>query len=395
MPTKIGIGFSHNLNLEKAAREAAYNAKSQMGEVKVDLAIIFFSIQYDPLKFLPSIKKIINAHRTIGCSCAGIILSQSIETQGLAVLGIASDEINFGIGFINSRGFPDPHKAGNSLAQNCISDYGQHNRNGFIYFADNRIPNLSSFLRGLQEVFGKVFPILGATSSDDYHFTNNFQIFEDQALQLSAIGLILGGHISLGIGSRHGWKPLGKPRIINKAENNIIRSIDGKKASAFYEEYFAKISNEKDPQSIKNMSMLYPLGIYINETKEFLLRNILEILPNGSIVCQGDIPSGATVHIMISNKDLCIEAAYHAAEEALSTLKKKKPKLIFIIESMARYKILGRAADQEIEKIKEIFDDDVPLIGMYSNSETYPFRLSDTMLKSNIQNESIIVLAIS
>lgn len=395
MPTKIGIGFSKNISWEKASREAAHNAKAPLRDAKIDLAIIFCSIHYEPQKILQPIKTILNAHRTIGCSTAGIILPGTVETQGIGIVAISSDEMNFGIGSINAIGFPDSFKAGNTLAQNCISDYGQHARNGFLFISDNKIPNLPAFLNGLQEILGKIFNIVGGTSSDNFQFETNFQFFEDQALQNSVVGLIMGGHSTLGIGSAHGWKPLGKPRVITEAQHNVIKSIDHQKASIFFEEYFSQISDTKDPQVIKNLSILYPLGIRTKGTNTFFLRTIEEILPNGSIVCRGNVPTGATVHTMISNKKLCLAAATQAAQEAFNKIREKEPKLILVIESMARLKILGRTASQEIDKIMEVFNTNVPIIGMYSNSEFYPFRTNETVLKSEMQNQSIVIIALS
>ena len=51
---------------------------------------------------------------------------------------------------------------------------------------------------------------------------------------------------------------------------------------------------------------------------------------------------------MIGNKDFCKHAAIKAAEEAKKNLLGKKPILAVIFESMARLKLLGRAAGDEI-----------------------------------------------
>ena len=44
----------------------------------------------------------------------------------------------------------------------------------------------------------------------------------------------------------------------------------------------------------------------MEEANQYLLRNIIDILEDGSIVCQEGVPEGAEVHLMISNKDSCI-----------------------------------------------------------------------------------------
>lgn len=97
---------------------------------------------------------------------------------------------------------------------------------------------------------------------------------------------------------------------------------------------------------------------------------------------------------MIGNKDSCKQAAFEAAQEAQNDLRGKAPKLILIIESMARLKLLGRTAIEEVFKIKEVFGDDVPIFGMYSNGEISPLQLVEKFKRPHIQNESIVILAI-
>ena len=201
--------------------------------------------------------------------------------------------------------------------------------------------------------------------------------------------------MQLGIGARHGWRPLGKPRIISEAQGNIIKSIDNKKASSLYEEYFGKESEILHATKLETMTILYPLGIYVEGSQEYLLKNAVDIRPDGSIVCQGDVEEGSEVHIMIGNKDSCKEAAKEAAEEAQKELGGRSPKLIIVIESMARLKLLGRSAIDEVKRIKGVFGPDIPIIGMYSYGQICPFQSIEQFKRPHIQNESIVVLAIT
>ncbi len=188
---------------------------------------------------------------------------------------------------------------------------------------------------------------------------------------------------------------MGKPRIIDKAEGNVIKIISGKKASSLYEEYFGDEVKDLHSNQFDQMSILYPLGIFVEGSNEYLLRNAVDIKPDGSIVCQGDVPEGAEVHIMIGNKESCKQAAMDAAEDAKKGLLGKKPKLIIIFESMARLKLLGRMAFEEIENIRHVFGASVPIIGMYANGEISPFQTVEKFKKPYLLNESIVVLAIS
>ena len=393
MSTHIGIGFSQNTNEFKAAEEASLQAINQIGSSSTDFTLILNTIHYSPQNTLPIIHEHLNSNKTIGCSTAGIILPDSVKTRGLAVFTIKSDIMKFGIGSVTDLTLENSHESGTLLAQNSLADFEKHGRQAFLFFMDGQLSDSSLLLRGLQDIMGNVFPIVGAGSSDDFHFSNTFQIFQDKVLTKSATGLLLGGQINISVAGRHGWKPLGKPRIITKVKKNIIREINDKKASHIYEEYFGELSKDLQSSQLGQVAILYPLGIFIEGSNEYLLRNAIDILSDGSILCQGNIPEGAEVHIMIGNKDSCKDAAIQAAKEAKKNLLGKKAEFIIIIESIARLKLLGRKAFQEIEYIKEIFGSSVPIIGMYSHGEISPFQSTGKIKKPLLQNESIVILA--
>jgi hypothetical protein len=394
MATNIGIGFSQDTDTAMAAQEAAVISKSNLGVDSVDIALIFSTVHYNPHQIASTLQRTLNSTKVIGCSTAGIILSDSIQTRGIAVLTISSDELKFGIGSVEDLQTQDTHRAGTLLARNTLADFGRHGRHAFVFFVDGRLENNSTLLKGIQEIFGNVFPILGAGSCDDFHFADTFQIFQDNAFTNAATGLIIGGHANVGVGCKHGWRPLGKPRLIDKAEGNVIKTISGTKASQLYEEYFGSEAEGLRSNQLGQMSILYPLGIFVEGSNEYLLRNIVDIRADGSIVCQGDVPEGSEVHIMIGNKDSCQQAAVQAAEEAQKNLLGKTPKLIIIFESMARLKLLGRQAFDEIAGLKHVFGADTPLIGMYANGEISPFQTVEKFKEPYLLNESIVVLAV-
>ncbi len=395
MSTHIGIGFSRHVDSQQAAKEAAFQSKTNLGADRIDATLVLSTVHYDPRVSVPVIREILNNDKMIGCSTAGIILSQSIETRGIAVLTITSEDMKFGAGCVENIHALDTSQAGAEFAGSCLKDFGKHGRQIFVFFVDSHLKNVSPLLRSLQEVLGSIFPVVGAGSCDDFHFGDSFQIFQDKILKNAATGLIMGGHMQVGVGARHGWRPLGKPRLIDKADRNVIKSIDGKLAYHIYEEYLGEETKGLRSNRLGQTAILYPLGISIEGSKEYLLRNAVDIKQDGSIVCQGDIFQGAEVHLMIGNKDSCKQAAFEAAQEAQQNLLGKAPQLIIILESMTRLKLLGRTAFQEVLKIKEVFGLKVPLIGMYANGEICPLQSNERFKKPHLQNESIVILAIS
>jgi len=394
MSTQIGIGTSTQPNPQQAATEAAAQIKAQFGTATPDLIIVFCTTAYATTEAITTVQHALNPKYLIGCSTAGILLSNAIIPHGIAILGLISSDIHLGISSIVSIGTSDLRQAGFTLAREATSSFRHSHRQSFIFFADGIYKNNSAFVRGAQEVLGNGFSILGAVSSDSSDLKKTFQFYQNQVLNSSAVGLLIGGSSSFAMGCKHGFKPLGKPRTIDNAQGNIIRTIDGKPAVHIYKEYFGDEAKNLKTTTMGSMAALYPLGIYMEQEKQYLLRNAVDILNDGSIVCQGEVPQGAEVHLMIGNKDSCIKAAMEAAQEVKDALGDKQAKCILVLESMTRYKILGRKALAEVQAIKKVLGDITPIFGMYSFGEIAPFGLLGVNHSTHLQNESIVIMAI-
>ena len=395
MATFVGIGFSQKSNTTTAVNEASLIARRNAQQQHFDLVIFFSTVHYPATETLEAIRQNFKQARIIGTSTAGIILPERIETQGIGILAVKSTEIKCGVGCVDDLLSDNLSFTGSQLAQNTLKDFGINRRQLFLFFIDSLIENNAALIKGVRETLGTTVPLLGAGSSDDFQFLKTYQFCQDKALTHSAVGLLLGGEMKIGIGLKHGWKPLGKPRLIDQAEGHIIKSIDGQKAYHLLEEYFRNDIQHFRSKRPNRTSFLYPLGIYIEKDGEYLLRYVKNILSDGSLVCQGDVPAGSYVHIMIGNKDSAKQAAVEAATEVLYSLLGKQPKFFIVFESLSRYKLLGRGALLEIQMIREILGYTTPMVGMYSFGEIGPLKPIDYLGEPLSQNHMMMILGIS
>lgn len=394
MSTYIGIGFSRDPDAAKAAQDAADQAKQNLHASSIDIAIVLNTSHYNPADFLPIIYNQLKKTRLIGSSTAAILLGERIEERGIAILLLYSDDIRFETGGVENMHLQDLAAAGSQLAASCISsDYGQDHRKLLLFFADGLIQDLSRFISGMSKTLKGTFPVIGAGSSDNFQFKKTHQYFNNTVLTFGACGVLLGGRLQVGTSCRHGWRPLGKPRFVNQFENNLIKEIDHKPAAMIYQEYFEDTTETLKASSLAHLNARYPLGTPLGAGREYLLRNIINTLEDDSIVLQDSIPDGKPIHLMIGNKESCLQAAELAALEVKSQLQGRTPKLIFIFESMARYRILGRSANTELQNIRKILGPEVPLYGMYSFGEIFTHSSANGQ-ETLLQNESIIITAI-
>lgn len=389
MSISIGIGWSKNTDSLTVGQDAAEIAKRTLNNENIDLAIVFSSPGFDFSKVLEGIKNVIKSDNIIGCSGTSIITEEQIEKKAVGVVCISSDELKFGLG-ASAHIEPDKEMdSGRNLAREALRTFKGGQRNLFMLFSDGLLADTSSLIRGIQEVLGKSFPIVGAASSDDLKFSNTFQFLGDQVFKNGAVGMLWTGAIKFGIGIKHGWKPLGRPRQVTSAYRNIIREIENKPAVSIYEDYFGKKTQDLRYPMLARMSILYPLGMYLAAEKEYLLRNVLGAQENGSLICQGDIPQGAEVRLMIGSKESVLESARQAAEEAKSALKGMPIKLALIFDSASRNKLLGRTAYSEIEIIKEVLGQNTPLMGFYTYGEDAPLKAVDYRGETYFHNETV------
>jgi hypothetical protein len=324
---------------------------------------------------------------------------RKLKNDGIAILLMYSDEISFETGFVDNIHLQDLRAAGTLLAKTYENDYGKEHRKLLMVFTDGLIQELSKMFAGISNHFHDNIPVMGAGSSDDFQLKRTYQYFDDSVMSNAACAVLFGGRVQIGTSCRHGWRPLGKPRVVNQAEGNLIKMIDNKPAAQIYQEYFNNTTETLRPlgsrweaSSLAHLNTRYPLGTPLGSGREYLLRNVLNTLEDDSIVLQDSIPENKPIHLMIGNKGSCLQAAELAAHEAKKQILGRAPKIIFIFESMARYRILGRAAETELELIREILGREVPIFGMYSFGEIASFQLPDGQ-ETIFQNESIIITA--
>ena len=205
----------------------------------------------------------------------------------------------------------------------------------------------------------------------------------------------MGGSFHLAIGCKQGFKPLGKPRTVTKVDGFILRTIDNKPAVDIYNHFLGTEAEGIKINTLNSCAAMYPLGLYLEESGQYLLRNIIDILQDGSIVCHEGIPQGAEVHLMIASKESCGNSAIEAAGFIKASLADKPAKLVLIFESLARHKILGRSAVNEIQDIRNILGNTTPLIGMCSYGEIGTFGTLNNIKNIYLHNESILIMAIS
>ncbi len=396
---KIGLGVSTDAEAIRAARDATRDALFKLAGCKPGLALVFSAFESGAANALKAIAALLEDTPIIGCNSAAILTNKGISTSGAAVMLFAFPE---GV-YCNIAAARDidqnlTHSSGGELGDKLL--YGFHNipRDFSLFFSDTSLATGSMLLEGLQDKLGSSFPLAGACAAQELHLPKTYVYYNQEAIWNACAGVLWGGKLSYGFGSQHGWKPLGKPRTVTSATGNIVHEIDATPAVEVYKDYFA-VDTQHLKKDLRRISIFYPIGIHLAGEQEYLLRNLLSVLEDGSLVFQGSVPQASQIRLMIGTKESCLEATRLAAADAKrglysSILKPRGTQGVLIFDSISRYLLLGRQAHREIELLREEFGPDVPLAGFYSQGEQAPLHAFGYHGKTYFLNQTITAVAI-
>ena len=366
---KAGVGRSNNPDATKAGAEACQKAMDQVGG-EADLITVFSTVAHDQKKMLEGVRSVSGEISLVGCSDSGEITTEGPVSKHVAVAALNSDTINFAIG-VGAGADKDSHQAG-VMAAREVKKKTEGEVTLFMAITEGLAENGAAIPRGIQEVFGRNFPIVGGAAGDDFLFQKTYQYCNDQVLTGAVIGIGLSGKFSFGIGVRHGWEPIGLPMKVTKTEGAKLIEVNNRPALSIYEDYFGRKAEELIKEPIARMAYTYPLGMSVEGSSELLIRDVVIANEKGEITCAAEIPEGSEIRLMLGDPEKAIQVAKEAAEGALVQLKGVKPKAVFVFDCMARNKLLGARIGEEIAAIQNVLGKEVPLIGFYTYGELAP-----------------------
>lgn len=388
-----GVGLVRNV---KNSREAGFGAVDaalrSLGSAAPHIVFLFSSIRYAQEEIVAGAASALPKETIlVGASAAGEITSGSTVFDGAAALALVSDQIQWSVGV--GRGVrADSFKAGADAAREAATN-AKSPIQLFVLIPDGLNGNGAEIVRGAQSVLGENFPIIGGSAGDDYLFKQTWQYHGNEALTDSVVGIGFAGKFSFGFGIRHGWEPIGLPMKVTKAEGAVLKEVDGRPALEIYSEYFGKAAVELIREPIARMAYTYPLGMSVEGTDEFLIRDPVIANEKGEITMAAEIPVGATIRLMFGDRDKALIAARDAASTARSQLEGGAPRAIFMFNCMARNRLLGVHCHEENAAVQEIIGNNVPMVGFYTYGEQGPLA-GKKGTKAYFHNETMTLMAL-
>jgi hypothetical protein len=369
------IGWSASPDALQAGTEAATRALERLSPRRAQLAIVFGSSWFDQPPLLQGVRSVVGDVPLAGQSTAGEITPEGPGSHSCVVVLLALEGLVCGVG-MGKDVDRVPREAGQRAAYTALQAFHGNPRVGLLVFGDGLVTGYAEAVRGIQEVLGTSFLIVGGMAGDDLRFEQTYQYCHDEVASRSVVGVLLGGAVRIGVGLEHGFAPISKPRRITRSRANRLLTLDHQPAASVYEDYLGPAFIQRMRETgLSRQGIAYPLGMQDEPTRQWLLRNVVAFGEDGSLSCNGELREGSWVQLMIGSRELALEAAQRAAQHAIRSLNHIACVLVF--DSAVRRTLLGPThAALEIARIREAVGQATPLAGCYTYAEQAPIGVT-------------------
>ncbi|MBN2502802.1 MAG: FIST C-terminal domain-containing protein [Anaerolineales bacterium] len=212
--------------------------------------------------------------------------------------------------------------------------------------------------------FGR-YTLAGCLAGGDLRLGRTFQIGGAQAGTGGLAAALLHGVLRVGVGTAHGWRPVGAYFRVTTSQGPWVRTLDHVPAAEMYSQLFGFKPREWGFPPLNTLVRLYPLGIE-NGQKPLKVRAPLRVETDGSLRMSTPVDENCVAQLLVGSRESCMEAAHQATERALEKLEGAKPVLALVFTDVSWQMLLEGQLSSEIHAVQEILGEDVPIAGGYT-----------------------------
>jgi hypothetical protein len=362
-----GIGISTVPDSFDAGREAAQKAIFAFGTESPALVMIFTTPRYDLKTLINGIRSVTKDALLVGCTSSGEIANGIYLgfQAGVSVLVLGGGTYRFGAASA-AHIYGNLEKTGQIIARKSHESAGDSAHAAVLLFIDQLAGDLQQVVNGVYRIAGPNVCIAGGAAGDEQKFIRTFVFHNDQIVEKGAVALWIASEHPLKTAVAHGWKPIGIPLLVTRAEGTEILELAGRPAATVYEEQLGLRPGELAIEKFWSTSILHPLGL-LQYDGSTIIRMARSKDERGVLKIQGCVPSvGSAVQVMAGNIDSLLGVAESVTREALSF--NENAGLILSFSCAARATVFGTRASEEARIIQQTAGT-IPTFGSYCCGE--------------------------
>jgi hypothetical protein len=364
---RAGTGTSGADDAQVAGREAATGALQALQGEAPALVLVFTSPKYDLAALLESIRSVTGSALLAGATGSGEIVQGHYMGfgAGVGVLALTAGPYRFGIASAGHiRGNLD--RAGQTIARDSRTRAGAGQYGAVVLFADSLLGDLQHLVQGVYRITGPKVVIAGGAAGDEQKFVRTFVFHDGDVIEEGAVALWVASEQPLAVVTAHGWRPIGIPLLVTRAEGTEILELGGRRAAEVYEEQLGLAPHQLSSEKFWDTSILHPFGL-LQDDGTSIIRVARSKTDRGSLVIQGCVPpAGSAVQVMAGSADALLDVIEGVVSAALRAHAQAGVLLTF--SCAARAAILGPRAPEEPHRLQQSAGS-IPTFGFFCCGE--------------------------
>jgi small ligand-binding sensory domain FIST len=216
-------------------------------------------------------------------------------------------------------------------------------------------------------------PAIGGMASGGFGPGENRLLLGRQVLRSGAAAVLLHGPFKINTVVSQGCRPIGRPMVVTKAEQNVIAELGGKLALEQLRETFSSLAPEEQQMIQHGLHVGRAISEYRDQfgRGDFLVRNVVGADPKTGAIAIGDfVRPGQTVQFHVRDartadedlRELLQAARTQAASAAAGAL---------VFTCNGRGTRLFPEPHHDAQAVQQIFGD-LPVAGLFAQGEIGP-----------------------
>ncbi len=228
-------------------------------------------------------------------------------------------------------------------------------------------------IESLKNAYPKM-PLIGGLASGADDATPNALFLNDKALKEGAVGVVFTGDVALQTIVSQGCRPIGRPFIVTKADDNVLLELAGVPAVEALRTLLISLSDQDKALAQRALFV----GVVMNEQKDkfrrgdFLIRNLIGMDPSSGALAVGDkIRVGQTVQFQVRDAATSKEDLQHLLQEQSPGFQNSPSAGGLLFSCLGRGRDLYGEPNYDIRAIQSAIGNR-PIAGFFCNGEIGP-----------------------
>jgi hypothetical protein len=380
MTLTVSIGQAQELNGREAGLQATHHALNRLGTGSPAFGLVIASHQYQAREVVSGVSSLLGDTPMIGFSSSAGLTSSGLHPNSVIVALLGGDVL------AETRWMPGYAQSGRETGAQLARQAAEgEDTKALLFFADGFNGDADQLCSAIGE---SPFPLAGGLSSGDLHTGHSYQIAGPQTGSGALTAAFLRGGLRVGVGSAHGWNPVGSQFRVTRSRGFWLRTLDGRPASETYAQLFGYPARDWAFPPLSHLARLYPLGVEHGD--QLLVRAPIRVEADGSFRMNAPVRDGADAYLLVGSRVSCETAAQQAAQQALQQLDGRKPVFALVLVDIAWEMLLKSHPGSEISAVQDILGTELPIAGGYTLGQIVPGR---EMKTPALLNQHIVVAA--